>query len=150
MQEPVKALKEIHRALKPGGVIGVREEDTDGVIFSPSNTRLYDCWQLYIRSWRHNGGDPYIARRHRGVLHEAGFENVTASATVETYGTPEATLEFGEVMARYMSSHLKTAIDQGWVDSNTVDEMTDEWRLWGKHPDAFMALLRCEAVGWKE
>jgi len=150
LREPVKALKEIQRVLKPGGVIGVREEDTDGVIFSPSNTRLYDCWKLYIRSWRYNGGDPFIARRHRGVLHEAGFTNVKASASVETYGTPEATKEFGEVMARYMSSHLQTAINQGWIDPQKVDEFAHEWRSWGRHPDAFLAILRCEAVGWKK
>ena len=107
----MKALEKIHRTLKPGGILGVRKEDTDGVIFAPSNAILYEGWTLYLKAWRHNGGDPYIARRHRGLLHKAGFVKVRASATAESYGDPEATRAFGAVMAKYMTSHLKTAMD---------------------------------------
>ena len=65
--------------------------------------------------------------------------------------------------AAFFLPHLKTGanlldcgcgpgsitIDQGWIDSKKVDELSDEWRSWGKHPGAFPALLCCEAVGWK-
>jgi len=82
-----------------------------------------------LKIWRHNGGDSYIARRHRGLLHEAGFIKVLASATAESYGTSEATKSFGEVMEKFMFSHLETNMDLGWVDSKMAKKLTEEFDL---------------------
>jgi hypothetical protein len=52
-------------------------------------------------------------------------------------------------MARYMPSNLETAVRLGWADGELVQRIGDAWTAWGEHPDAFLAILRCEAVGWK-
>jgi len=148
LADPVKAAIEIHRVLKPDGIFGVREEDTAGFIISPFTPKFEELMKLYVRTWKHNGGDPYFARRQRAVLNEAGFTRVEASASAESYGTPESTRKMGEMMADYMSTHLETAIQLNWVDAATVKTLTDEWRSWGEHPDAFFGVLFCEAVGW--
>jgi hypothetical protein len=146
----VRALREVYRVLKVGGLIGVREEDTGGIVFAPSNALIDQSWDLYVRSWKHNGGDPYFARHHRAVLREAGFVRVSASANCDSFGTPQATQWLGEFMARYIPSNLETALRQGWVDNELVERMSTAWKAWGEHPDAFAAVLRCEALGWKE
>jgi ubiquinone/menaquinone biosynthesis C-methylase UbiE len=146
--DPVKAAVEIHRVLKPGGIIGLREEDAAGFIISPFTPKFEKLMELYVRTWKHNGGDPYFARRQRAVLNEAGFARVEASATAESYGTPESTRKIGEMMAKYMDSHLETAIHLNWVNAATVEALTAEWRSWGEHPDAYFGFLFCEAIGW--
>lgn len=148
LEDPVKAAIEIHRVLKPGGIIGLREEDTAGFIISPFTPKFGELMKLYVKTWKHNGGDPYFARRQRAVLNEAGFVRVEASASAESYGTPESTRKMGEMMADYMHTHLETAVQLKWVDATTVETLTAEWRSWGKHPDAFFGVLFCEAVGW--
>jgi ubiquinone/menaquinone biosynthesis C-methylase UbiE len=145
---PVKAAREICRVLKPGGVFGVREEDTGGFIISPFTPKFHELMELYVRTWKENGGDPYFARRQRAVLREAGFVRVEGSASAESYGTSEATRKMGKMMAKNMYSSLETAIKLNWADSATVETLTSEWKTWGEHPDAFFAFVFCEAIGW--
>jgi len=63
------------------------------------------------------------------VLNEAGFVRVEASASAESYGTPESTRKMGEMMADYMHTHLETAIQLNWIDATTVETLTAEWSL---------------------
>jgi len=41
------------------------------------------------------------------------------------------------------------AIALGWTDRATLGDMQARMRQWSAHPDAFLATLRCEAVGRK-
>ena len=38
----------------------------------------------------------------------------------------------------------------GWADAGLVTRIGVAWKTWGEPPDAFVAILRCEAIGWKE
>jgi len=145
------ALREIHRVLKPGGVIGVREEDVGSIILAPTNPALEQWFELYIRAWKHDGGDPFFARRHREVLRLAGFTRIEASASSEYYGTPEATKTISKVAMSMVPSVTETALQMGWTTPlEAVEDMIQAWRAWGEHPDAFFADIRCEVVGRKE
>lgn len=150
--EPVKALTEIRRVLKSGGVLGVREEDQGSNIYTPLDVRLNQALELFLKVWKHQGGDPFVARRHRALLREAGFARIVASASAEYWGAPEATRAFGELSASiFEDSHFtEPAIAQGWADHETLEELAQAWRTWSKHPDAYFARVCCEAVGWKD
>ena len=45
---------------------------------------------------------------------------------------------------------VELAIESGWADQAQLDETELALNEWGNHADAFMAMVWCEAVGWKE
>jgi ubiquinone/menaquinone biosynthesis C-methylase UbiE len=149
---PHKALAEVHRLLKSGGVLGVRDSDQGGDIFTPSNPTLDQAWTLINRVFKHNGSNPFLGRNHRALLREAGFVHIKASASFDYYGTPDITLRVGEFWADLiLQSHFADAIvEQGWATQAELENMSAAFKVWGEHPDAFFARARCEAVGWKE
>lgn len=137
--------------LKPGGLIGVREEDRDSMILAPHDPLLEQAYQLGARFWQHGGGDPFLARQHRRLLREACFTGIVATASTECWGNTEATQYWGEFVARIILEPIFSdqAIALGWVDRQTLEAMAAASRAWGRHPDAYLAWICCQAVAWK-
>ncbi len=44
---------------------------------------------------------------------------------------------------------MATVLDQGWADQADIAALPDELLLWGERPDAFVATLKCGALGWQ-
>ena len=147
-----KAISELHRLLKSGGVLGVRDADQGGDIFTPSNPTIDQAWDLINRVLKHNGGNPFFGRNHRASLREAGFVRIEASASFDYYGTTEITLRVGEFWADFILQPqiADVIIEQSWATQAELENMSAAFKEWGEHPDAFFARARCEAVGWKE
>jgi ubiquinone/menaquinone biosynthesis C-methylase UbiE len=152
LKTPRKALTELHRILKPGGVIGIRDLDNGGTIFTPSSQILDKARGLIDRVLEHNGGNLLFGRSQRAILREVGFVRIEASASYDSYGTPETAQDSGEYLAELiLQPHMTNVIiEQKWASQSELEEMSTAFKAWGKHPDAFYARARCEAVGWKE
>ena len=154
LKDPFKALTELHRLLKPGGVIGIRDLDSGGMIFTPSNPIIDKARELRLldRILEYNGGHPLFGRSQRAILRETGFVNIQASASYDSYGTPEATRNVGKYLADLLlePNTVNVVTEQGWASQSELEEISAAYKVWGEHPDAFLARARCEAVGWKE
>lgn len=135
LREPAKALLEIRRVLKPSGIVGVRSPDWGGYLIYPSAPELEEAIRLYKELQIANGGDVYIGRRLKGLLGEAGFAEVSVSASYECYQDPAAIADY---IALRLESRGDTQVKESW----------EIVRTWSQHPDAFFAQAWCEAVGW--
>ncbi len=152
LSDPHKALAEVHRVLKSGGFVGVRDSDADANICTPSSPILERAWEIMNRVLQHNGANPFLGRTHRALLRESGFVDIKASASFDYYATSEVEVQVGEFWADFiLQPHITGVIrEQGWATQTELEEMSAAFKSWGEHPDVFYARARCEAVGWKK
>ena len=148
LRQPVRALAELRRVLRPGGIAGIRDPDWDATLLTPT-TPLLDRWRaLRVRVRQHNGGDPFIGRHHRRLFLDAGFARSQATAVVESAESLEQTRRHAAFLKAQLQGFARTATAEQWVDQATIDAMTAAIAAWAERSDAFSVGIWCETVGW--
>ena len=149
--EPMAALLEMKRVLKPGGVIGVRDADNGGDLLQPSNELLLEWFAIGAASWRATRGDPWFGRRLPGLMRQASFQPTLPSASFDVYGDEDGVRLIADVASSrcYDPDYVERVVKNGLAKPEKLATMADAWLAWAKEPDAFFALAHGEVVGWK-
>jgi hypothetical protein len=92
-----------------------------------------------------------IGKHLRGLLRQADFSDIEASASYDSYGTPEKIRKMAESMAStaVAPERIKKWTEAGVTTEAELREISEAAKQLGENPDAFIAQARCEAVGWK-
>jgi hypothetical protein len=148
LREPVRALVEVRRVLRPGGIAGVRDSDWGGRIHAPATPLLEQWYALTVRVRQRNGGNPFMGRHHRRLLLEAGFARSEATVSVWSDGTLEKTRRRASFLKAQLQGFAPTALAEGWMDQTTVEAVGAEFDAWAERPDALYVETLYEAIGW--
>ena len=81
LAEPAKALAQMRRVLKQGGLLGLRAADWRGRIWAPSDGAAAKLSDLFCSLIVANGGDPDTGRKLRGLVEQAGFRRYEIGVT---------------------------------------------------------------------
>jgi hypothetical protein len=141
----------MHRVLKSGGVIGIRDVDMGGGMLCTASEFVSQYAALHEAVWERAGGHPRIGRRLRGLLHEAGFFDVAASASYEVYSDPEGLQFLSQIVASRIDApdFVRQVVENGLADRKRLEEIKAAWQVWPEDPGAFAAAAHCEVVGRK-
>jgi SAM-dependent methyltransferase len=146
--DPVQGLTEMRRVCRPGGVVAARDGDYAGFTWYPRVPELDEWLDLYRRAARANGGEPDAGRRLLSWARAAGFTEVTASASVWCYATPEDRAFWGGMWAERIvhSDIARQLVDRGLASTVDLERISAGWREWAASPDGWFAVLNGEIL----
>lgn len=155
--EPLQALAEICRVLKPGGVLATR--DGGAQHFYPSSLDLDRLWAGNLQRAVVQGAPvkELTGTIMPALLRRAGFDTDEGKVRVGAGTTVYAGRETREWLGGRAAGQLQKGTDdvfrQSWLDAGIseaeIEETLDAVRRWVETEDAWFVSLQCEMLAWK-
>lgn len=136
---PSAIVKEMFRALKPGGTIALADDDHQAMMLYPEPEGFQKLWSAYMDAYIEIGNDPYIGRKMSRLLFEEGFTDLSVDvAFFGDCGGTETFRDFCLNLYGVIDSAKSSMINSGLITEQEFSESMKNLLNWSELPHASM------------
>lgn len=148
LSDPVRALGQMRRLVRPGGVVAARDADYAAMTWYPADERLDRWMTVYQAVARANHAEPDAGRRLLAWARAAGFSEVEPSASVWCWADEETRRWWGGLWAQRMveSAVAEQAVGLGVATASELADIGRGFEHWAQQPDGWFIVPHGEVV----
>jgi SAM-dependent methyltransferase len=150
LSRPEIALRQLVKAIRPGGRVVVEDDDHFSMLLYPEPPGFSTLWTAYMRSYDRLGNDPYIGRRLVSLMYDTGLREIRND--VVFFGDCAGSATFKSYVANLVGvieSARKVMTEGNLISTSVMDESLQNLRQWAELPYAALWYQIYWAVGFK-